>query len=51
MLAEGRACTEIIVQIASVEEAPRGVARTLVENHLLHCAAKRLPAANQPNPS
>ena len=41
MLDEGRDCTDIIVQISSVQEALRGVARTLVKNHLLHCASKK----------
>jgi DNA-binding FrmR family transcriptional regulator len=30
------------VQIASVQEALRGVARNLMKNHLKHCAAKAL---------
>jgi DNA-binding FrmR family transcriptional regulator len=38
MVAEERYCADIIVQIASVQEALRGVARNLIKNHLLHCA-------------
>ena len=42
MVDEDRYCTEIIAQIASVQEALRGVARNLMRNHLHHCAAKAL---------
>jgi len=42
MVEENRYCADIIVQIASVQEALRGVARNLMKNHLHHCAAKAL---------
>src|ERR1700739_1747500 len=42
MVDEDRYCADIIVQIASVQEALRGVARNLMKNHLQHCAAKAL---------
>src|SRR6201987_5235830 len=42
MVADDRYCADIIVQIASVQEALRGVARNLMKNHLQHCAAKAL---------
>src|SRR5215471_11705415 len=42
MVEEDRYCTDIITQIASVQEALRGVARNLMRNHLHHCAAKAL---------
>jgi CsoR family transcriptional regulator, copper-sensing transcriptional repressor len=42
MVEEDRYCADIIVQIASVQEALRGVARNLMKNHLHHCAAKAL---------
>jgi DNA-binding FrmR family transcriptional regulator len=42
MVEEERYCAEIIVQIASVQEALRGVARSLMRNHLHHCAAKSI---------
>jgi DNA-binding FrmR family transcriptional regulator len=42
MVEEERYCADIIVQIASVQEALRGVARNLMRNHLRHCAAKAL---------
>jgi DNA-binding FrmR family transcriptional regulator len=39
MVDDERYCADIIVQIASVQEALRGVARQLLRNHLKHCAA------------
>jgi DNA-binding FrmR family transcriptional regulator len=42
MVEEDRYCADIIVQIASAQEALRGVARSLMKNHLHHCAAKAL---------
>src|SRR5262249_51996827 len=37
MVENDRYCPEIIVQVASVQEALRGVARTLMKNDLQHC--------------
>jgi len=42
MVEEDRYCADIITQIASVQEALRGVARNLMRNHLHHCATKAL---------
>src|SRR5437660_11565403 len=42
MVEDDRYCADVIVQIASVQEALRGVARNLMKNHLQHCAAKAL---------
>jgi DNA-binding FrmR family transcriptional regulator len=42
MVDEDRYCADIITQVASVQEALRGVARNLMKNHLRHCAAKAL---------
>jgi DNA-binding FrmR family transcriptional regulator len=39
MVEDERYCGEIITQVASVQEALRGVARELMRNHLKHCAA------------
>jgi DNA-binding FrmR family transcriptional regulator len=39
MVEEDRYCPEIVTQIASVQEALRGVGRQLLRNHLKHCAA------------
>ena len=42
MIEDDRYCPDIIIQVASVQEALRGVARNLMKNHLHHCAAKAL---------
>jgi CsoR family transcriptional regulator, copper-sensing transcriptional repressor len=42
MVEGDRYCADIITQVASVQEALRGVARKLMKNHLHHCAAKAL---------
>ena len=39
MVEEERYCADIIAQVASVQEALRGVARELMRNHLKSCAA------------
>jgi len=39
MVDEQRYCADVLVQIASVQEALRGVGRLLLQNHLTHCAA------------
>lgn len=39
MVDEDRYCADVITQIASVQEALRGVSRELMRNHLRHCAA------------
>jgi len=38
MVEDDRYCADIIVQVASVQEALRGVSRELMRNHLRHCA-------------
>jgi DNA-binding FrmR family transcriptional regulator len=38
MVEDDRYCADIVTQIASVQEALRGVARQLMRNHLKHCA-------------
>jgi DNA-binding FrmR family transcriptional regulator len=42
MVDEDRYCADVITQIASVQEALRGVARNLMKNHMKHCAAKAI---------
>ena len=42
MVEEDRYCADIIAQVASVQEALRGVARALMRNHLHHCASQAL---------
>jgi DNA-binding FrmR family transcriptional regulator len=42
MVEEDRYCADIIAQVASVQQALRGVARALMRNHLHHCAAQAI---------
>ena len=42
MVEDDRYCADIVTQIASVQEALRGVARQLMRNHLKHCAASAI---------
>ncbi|MGE3275341.1 MAG: metal-sensitive transcriptional regulator [Vicinamibacterales bacterium] len=44
MIEEDRYCPDIIVQVASVQEALRGVAKQLLRNHLKHCATQAIKA-------
>ena len=47
MVEEDRYCADIITQVASVQEALRGVARNLMKNHLHHCAARALKSGKK----
>ena len=38
MVEEERYCADVLTQVSSVQEALRGVGRTLLHNHLRHCA-------------
>ena len=42
MVEQDRYCTDIVIQISSVQEALRSVGRLLMRNHLHHCAAKAI---------
>ena len=42
MVEEERYCAEVLVQLSSVQEALRGVAKELLRNHLTHCAAHEI---------
>lgn len=42
MVEEERYCADIVIQVASVQEALRGVARLLMRNHLQHCATQAI---------
>jgi DNA-binding FrmR family transcriptional regulator len=42
MVEEDRYCADILVQVASVHEALRGVGKGLMQNHLKHCAAEAI---------
>ena len=46
MVEDERYCADIVVQIASVQEALRGVSRALMQNHLRHCATKAIRSGN-----
>ena len=47
MVEEDRYCPDIITQIASVQEALRGVGRQLLRNHLKHCATSAIKRGKQ----
>jgi DNA-binding FrmR family transcriptional regulator len=42
LVAEERYCADILVQLSSVQEALRAVARELMRNHLRHCASEAI---------
>lgn len=42
MVEEERYCADVLVQVASVQEALRGVSRELLRNHLKHCATQAI---------
>ncbi|MDQ2947488.1 MAG: metal-sensitive transcriptional regulator [Acidobacteriota bacterium] len=42
MVDEERYCADVMIQIASVQEALRGVAKALMRNHLRHCATQAI---------
>jgi CsoR family transcriptional regulator, copper-sensing transcriptional repressor len=42
MVEDERYCADILVQVASVQEALRGVGRNLMKNHLQHCATRAI---------
>jgi len=47
MVEEERYCADIMAQIASVQQALRGVSRELMRNHLRHCAASAIRAGDR----
>ena len=42
MVEDDRYCTDILVQVSSVREALRAVAKNLMRNHLRHCASEAI---------
>ncbi len=42
MMGEERYCTDILIQISSVQEALRAVGKALMHNHLRYCAAQAI---------
>lgn len=47
MIEEDRYCADIVVQVASVQEGLRAVARRLMQNHLRHCATEAIKNGTQ----
>ena len=47
MVEEERYCADIITQVSSVQEALRSLGRTLLRNHLQHCAASAIRSADR----
>jgi len=47
MVEEDRYCPDILVQVSSVQEALKSVAKELVRNHLQHCARKALSGSDE----
>jgi CsoR family transcriptional regulator, copper-sensing transcriptional repressor len=47
MVEDERYCADILTQIASVQEALRGVSRELMRNHLKHCASRALRGSSE----
>jgi DNA-binding FrmR family transcriptional regulator len=47
MVEEDRYCPDILMQVASVQEALKGVSRELVRNHLSHCARQALRGSDE----
>ena len=42
MVADERYCVDILVQISSAQEALRAVAKSVLRNHLRHCATQAI---------
>jgi DNA-binding FrmR family transcriptional regulator len=42
LVEEDRYCTDILVQVSSVQEALRSVGLALMKNHLRHCASEAI---------
>jgi DNA-binding FrmR family transcriptional regulator len=48
MVEEERYCADVLMQVSSVQEALRGVSRSLLHNHLKHCATEAI-RSNEPD--
>jgi DNA-binding FrmR family transcriptional regulator len=46
MVDEERYCADVLTQVSSVQEALRGVSRSLLHNHLKHCASEAIRSAD-----
>ena len=47
MVEEERYCGDVLVQVASVHEALRGVGKLLMQNHLRHCVTDALQTGDE----
>ena len=47
MVEEERYCGDVLVQVASVHEALRGVGKLLMQNHLRHCVTGALQTGDE----
>jgi len=47
MVEEERYCGDVLVQVASVHEALRGVGKLLMRNHLRHCVTDALQTGDE----
>jgi DNA-binding FrmR family transcriptional regulator len=47
MVEEDRYCADILMQISSAQEALRAVARSLMRNHLAHCASHAIRSGSE----
>ena len=47
MVDEERYCADVLMQITSVQEALRGVGRTLLHNHLRYCATEAIRSGDR----
>jgi DNA-binding FrmR family transcriptional regulator len=50
MVEDERYCADVLIQVSSAQEALRGVSRSLLQNHLKHCAAEAI-RSNDPERS
>ena len=48
MIEEERYCADVLMQMSSVQEALRGVGRTLLHNHLKHCVTEVIRSGDDP---
>jgi CsoR family transcriptional regulator, copper-sensing transcriptional repressor len=42
MVEEERYCADVVMQVSSAQEALRGVSRSMLQNHLKHCATEAI---------
>lgn len=46
MIEEERYCADVLMQLSSVQEALRGVGRSLLYNHLKHCVTETIRSSD-----